>query len=335
LVEWKMASGVSEVGGLESWRKGVGPPLIMSPRDGVEELKRLDDLVIVSWNTHVGGADLNRFIQDLRDGRLTGGEPIHDFVLLLQEVFRKGGSVPPFVSTDVQVGRHIRSTPPSGERSDIVQTARRQRIALYYVPCMRNGGPKDTDTPEDRGNAILSTIPLSSYTAVELPYERERRLAIGASLSGETTTGTPWAIRVITVHLENRARWDKVFRSFGSARLSQVKAFAKGLSGTKPTVLGGDFNTWFREWNEPAIRHVEQFFHRPVKGSSRGTVRHGRFLPERMVDYLFFRLPEGWSGAYGRVDDRYGSDHYPLLGRVRIGDYRDVNPSEFLPLQSH
>lgn len=266
----------------------------------------------------MGGADLDRFIHDLRDGKLTEGEPIHDFVLLLQEVFRKGPSVPAFIPPDVRVGTYVRSKPPSIKRSDIVETAQRHRLALYYVPFIRNGGPKDTDTPEDRGSAILSTIPLCAFSAVELPYERQRRLAIAASLSGETAAGTPWAIQVINVHLENRAMWRRVFRSFGGARLHQVKALVKAFSRTTPTVLGGDFNTWFREWKEPAIRYVEQFFDRPEELTPRGTVKAGNLPLERMVDYLFFRLPGGWTGRYGRVDNRYGSDHYPLLGRVWI-----------------
>jgi endonuclease/exonuclease/phosphatase (EEP) superfamily protein YafD len=37
-----------------------------------------------------------------------------------------------------------------------------------------------------------------------------------------------------------------------------------------------------------------------------------------MLDYLFFRLPDGWTGVSTRVDDRFGSDHHPLLGRIQI-----------------
>ena len=31
---------------------------------------------------------------------------------------------------------------------------------------------------------------------------------------------------------------------------------------------------------------------------------------------MFFRLPQHWRAGYGRIDDTYGSDHYPLLGWV-------------------
>jgi endonuclease/exonuclease/phosphatase family metal-dependent hydrolase len=323
LIEWKKSSHATEQSTLESWRRGVGAPLVMMPPDSPREIKALDSLVIISWNTHVGGGDLEHFISDLRDGKLTGGEPIHDFVLLLQEVFRAGPAVPDHVPSDVRAGSYIRTTPPSGERMDILETARRHSLALYYVPSIRNGGPSETDIPEDRGNAILSTMPLSSLTALELPYERQRRVTIGASISGETTVGIPWTIRLINVHLENRAKWSRWFESFGSSRLRQVKAIVNAFQDNTPTILGGDFNTWFGQWKEPAVSYLEQFFDRPTDPLQSSTVKLGYLLPERIVDYLFFRLPEGWGGEYQRVDRLYGSDHYPLLGRVRTGDIGD------------
>lgn len=174
--------------------------------------------------------------------------------------------------------------------------------------------------PEDRGSAVLSTIPLSSFTVVELPHVRQRRLAIGGNLSGQRITGSPWTLRVVSVHLENRAKWSEVLHSFGRARLRQVKALIAAYSTTTPTIVGGDFNTWSDELDESAIRYMEQFFDRPAAFSDFGTVKRTFLFPERMVDYLFFRIPVGWTGTYQRVGNLYGSDHYPLLGRVQIGD---------------
>ena len=324
-IEPNMRSHGTERQVLESWRRGVGSPLIIAAPEGIQGAKALDSFAILSWNTHVGGGDLDRFIDDLRDGKLTDGEAVHDFVLLLQEVFRQGPTVPHPMPSDALAGSYVGCCLPSGKRTDIWETARRRGLALYYVPSMRNGGPNETDTPEDRGNAILSTMAMSSFTAVELPSERQRRLAIGASICGENSGGVPWKIQIISVHLENRARWFRWFESFGSVRVRQVTALVNAYAGSSPTVLGGDFNTWFRQWKEPAIKEVQRFFDRPILLSRRGTVRLGRLLPERMVDYLFFRLPEDWTANYQRVDKRYGSDHYPLLGRVQIGDCRDLS----------
>jgi len=319
-IEWIRSPDAAERKAHASWCKGVGPPVILNAPDRGQEAKRHDSLVIVSWNTHVGGADLNAFIQDLRSGKLTSGEPIHDFVLLLQEVFREGERVPPSILPDVPTGSPLRFTPTSGERLDIVRAARKHSLSLFYVPSIRNGRPEDGHGAEDRGNAILSTIPLSSLTVVELPHVRQRRLAIGANLSGETTAGSSWTIRVVSVHLENRAKWSEIFDSFGRARLRQVKALVKAYSRKTPTIVGGDFNTWSDEGDESAIRYMEQFYDRPAASSNFGTAKRSFLYPERMLDYLFFRIPKGWSGAYQRVDQLYGSDHYPLLGRVQMGD---------------
>src|SRR5688500_16758222 len=54
----------------------------------------LDSLAVISWNTRVGGADLSRFVRDLRNGRFTGGDSVHHFVLLLQEVYRASDDLP-------------------------------------------------------------------------------------------------------------------------------------------------------------------------------------------------------------------------------------------------
>jgi endonuclease/exonuclease/phosphatase family metal-dependent hydrolase len=318
-IEWIRASDAMERQAHASWREGVGPPLILGTSPRGQDVKRLDSLIVVSWNTHVGGADLNAFIQDLRSGKLTAGEPIYHFVLLLQEVFRAGPSVPVSILPDTPTGSYLRFTPPSGERVDIVKTARQQGLSLFYVPLMRNGRPEESAMPEDRGRAIFSTIPLASFTIVELPHIRQRRLAIGANLSGETTAGSSWTLRVVSVHLENRAKWSEVFHSFGRARLRQVKALVEAYSTGTPTIVGGDFNTWSDEWDEPAIRYMERYFDRPAS-SDFGTVNRTFLFPERMVDYLFFRTARGWACSYRRVGDLYGSDHYPLLGRVRIGE---------------
>jgi endonuclease/exonuclease/phosphatase family metal-dependent hydrolase len=321
VIQWNMISAPGDESELESWRGGVGSPLIIIPSERVQQIKSLDSLIVVSWNIHVGGGDLDRFVRNLKEGRLTGGEPVRDFVLLVQEAFRQGSEVPASVAPGARTGASIRCSPPAGERKDIREIARRRDLALYYVPAIRNGEGQGFDVSEDRGNAILSTLMMSSFAAMELPYERQRRLAIAATVSGRTTAGIPWNVRLINVHLENRSRWSRFFASFGQARLRQIVAVLNTFSQTTPTVLGGDFNTWFRGRKESTVRYVEESFAPLQENLPHGTVRYGYLLPERMVDYLFFRLPDGWIGKYRRLADRYGSDHYPLVGRLQIGSF--------------
>ncbi|MBW1896954.1 MAG: endonuclease/exonuclease/phosphatase family protein, partial [Deltaproteobacteria bacterium] len=275
-----------------------------------------------SWNTHVGSAELSRFIVDLRSGRFTDGKPVQHFVLLLQEVFRQRSKAQGMTPTNAETGANVRPTPTEGGRVDIVETAIQNRLGVLYVPSMRNSGPDDDVPAEDRGNAILSTLPLASPVAVELPLERQRRVAIGANVSGQSTSGTYWTIQLVNVHLENRARWRKVFRTFGRARLNQIAALLRAIPVETPSVLAGDFNTWFRGTREPTIHHAREIFDRPAALPEQGTVKFGSILPERITDYVLFRVPDNWQVAYRRADEPYGSDHYPLIGLLRIGKER-------------
>jgi endonuclease/exonuclease/phosphatase family metal-dependent hydrolase len=182
---------------------------------------------------------------------------------------------------------------------------------MLYVPSMRNGA----DLLEDRGNAILSSEPLSNALSMELPFERQRRVAIGASLE-VMRDGVPSTLRVVDVHLEPlsapRSLW-----FFRNPRTRQVSAILDMLTASRfeddvawaGTVLGGDFNAVKAGIDEPAYRDARAWGHSTGKEDRRATHRLGR------IDYLFFRLPEGWSGSTRRVKEKFGSDHHPVVGR--------------------
>jgi endonuclease/exonuclease/phosphatase family metal-dependent hydrolase len=116
------------------------------------------------------------------------------------------------------------------------------------------------------------------------------------------------------VHLDNRARFPRYLQSAGAGRLRQAKALLPWLAEV-PCVLGGDFNTWGPTSVETTIPLIRKTFRQPAELDERATVT-ARFLPDRRVDFIFFNLPEGLRGRYERLNDRYGSDHFPLLGWV-------------------
>ena len=101
-------------------------------------------LALVTWNLHAGAGDLSRLIQDLRDGRLTGGTAVPDFALFLQEA-----------------------------DADVLDVARRLGLSAFFTPTR-------VDERSERGLAVLSTQPLLEPRAIELPRERQRRRAIAA-----------------------------------------------------------------------------------------------------------------------------------------------------------
>jgi endonuclease/exonuclease/phosphatase family metal-dependent hydrolase len=324
VILWKNEVDARDQDALRSWCEAVGPPVLMNCPGGSKKINLTDTLVVVSWNTHVGSAQLSRFVLDLRSGRFTNGKPVTHFVLLLQEVLRRRFRTPVLTQTNTETGADVPLTRAEGRRVDIVETAIQSNLGVLYVPSMRNSAPKDDLLAEDRGNAILSTLPLASPIAVELPLERQRRVAIAANVSGQSTSGTSWTIQLVSVHLENRALWSKVFRTFGRARLNQIAALLRAIPLETPIVLAGDFNTWFRGTREPAIRYAREMFDRPAALPEHGTVKFGSVLPERITDYVLFRVPDHWLVSYHRADELYGSDHYPLIGLLRMGSAKRI-----------
>lgn len=216
---------------------------------------------------HAGAGDLPRLLGDLRAGRLNGLPPARGFVLLLQEA-----------------------------GPDILEFARSEGLSAYFEPV----------NPE-RGNAILSTYPLIDARTIELPRERQRRVAVAASIHLDEGR-----LRVANAHLENRVSWWRGGLFSEGARRRQAEALVAALPADEPTVLGGDFNIFLGR-DEPAWRVLAARFPDGPPPLDEPTFRERLFLDE-----LFFDLPEDWRVARSIVDNRYGSDHHAVVGRLRM-----------------
>ena len=303
---------------LDAWCGTTGPPVIDAQpgalTDGGDDVE-LEELVVVTWNVHVGAADVATLVGRLRAGAFTHGRPVEHFVLLLQEAYRADPRVPRVVAADVKPPRAIRTHTTGHARADVVRVARSEGLALYYVPSMRNGAPDQTD--EDRGNAILSTEPLSSFTAIELPFERQRRVAVAATVSGSSGAGGLWTLNLASAHLESTASARRLWVLATGVRTRQAGALLGVLQANEPLVLGGDFNTWFG-FSDPTYRTIAGVIPDAARRDRRST-----FPPFFRLDHLFSRAPDGWSVTAARLDDRFGSDHYPILGRFLRTSGRD------------
>lgn len=73
-------------------------------------------------------------------------------------------------------------------------------------------------------------------------------------------------------------------------------------------MLGGAFDTVRAGDREEGYRHALAWSTSLGREDTRRTHMIGR------IDYLFFRLSDGWVAATRRLDERFGSDHYPVLG---------------------
>jgi endonuclease/exonuclease/phosphatase family metal-dependent hydrolase len=310
-VTWMAPDAARDLGRLDDWCETVGPALVVSagagPRPHVAER-----LVVVTWNVHVGGGDVEALISSLRQGRFTAGRPVRHFVLLLQEAHREGADVPLQIASSGAVPRPIVETPPGGVRRDVASVAARAGLHLFYAPAMRNGS---TATLEDRGPAILSTLPLAELQVIELPFERQRRIALAATVQGETAVGEPWRLKVADVHVDTSLALTRGGPAAARRRQTEalVEALAMSSSAETPTVVGGDFNTWFGS-TEPAIAVMLEAFPDTPTQPRRSTWR-GPLGTRAALDHVFVR---------GRFEDistellpnRFGSDHHPLITMI-------------------
>jgi hypothetical protein len=282
---------------LDAWCAGVGEAEhIIGGAHGRAVAADMSDVVFVSWNVHVGSGDIRSFVNDLRAGLHTAGRRFPHYVLLLQEAVRTD-DVPAFgggASGATRIVPHGRVPP-----IDIVRVSGELGLSLIYVPSMRNGTSGD-DPAEDRGSAIVSTVPLANPIAVELPGERQRRVVITAQLG---------SFSVAVVHLDalgggNRLRlfWTPWMRDV------QVRSTASMLPDG-PLVVGADLNTWHGR-DELAVRFLGRLF----RATPLSIDRHGLGL--RVLDYMFFRAAPHQRARYRQAEHRYGSDHRPLVGWI-------------------
>lgn len=270
--------------------------------------------VVLSWNVWIGRGRLREVISRLRNGDYAehGADPELPLVVLAQEAFRSDSSVPP-----VPTGRTGRVLIAQlGFQEDVVETAQALNLNLRYAPSMRNGPSRS-----DRGNAILSTLPLEDARAMELPLVLQRRVAVSARVTLGNTS-----VRLISAHLDPRGppghKW------FGSAgRALQTRHLLSSI-GDGTAILGADLNLG-RGRYEPTWRLLgEAGFTFGVPPSSPPWRHTFHALPRLVLDYLLVRDRSGAveQARVHRLDEHprdkgawvFGSDHHPLLARIDL-----------------
>ena len=302
-IAWFIPQDAADARTLDQWRASVGPP-VFTPAAS-PQTPGVNRLTLVSWNTALGAGDVERLVADLR--RTAPDVPV---VLLLQEVYRGGPEVPSLLSRGAAFASRIRGLRKDGRRDEVEAIATRLGMSAYYVPSMRNGGPLMSD--EDRGNAILSSLPLADLSAFELPFERQRRVAVGATLRGAGANGAPWELRVVSAHLDNMSGPKRLWLASEFGRVRQTRGLINQLRDEPSLVLGGDFNTWFG-FRDRAFRETARAF-----PGTQVTDRRATFRGLLRLDHLFFRLPDGWRARFERAAEPYGSDHYPLVATIDL-----------------
>jgi len=304
---------------LADWCSAVGP-VVLQPElaSGVSAPPAGSILTTVTWNMHVGGGDLVSFLRsevgyDCDAAAAQRAQP--HFVLLVQEAFRASDEIPD-APEDAPVPNRIAEHPPNGPRLDIVEVAGRCGLALFYAPSMSNGQADEDHAREDRGSAILSTLPLTKPVAIEVPLEAQRRVAVVATI--ETPSGSP-GLRVASVHYDVAGNILRVLGTGGSMRVRQNDGFTEALDSldperAMPVVVAGDLNTWSSR-ETVVLRMLETYPDSPSPGREK---TRGDWPP----DHMFFRAGEGAielvEGSYRVAEDTFGSDHRARLATFRF-----------------
>ena len=273
---------------LRSWCDAVGPLAVNAPNRTPAQRDRA--LIIVSWNMAVGDGDLRLLLKEIRRQHADA-----DLILLLQEAYR--AKTPP---ADCPAGsRRVKALGldrPS-DTADILELAGQEGLYGVYVPSMRNGLNCMTEPREDRGNAILSTLPLSDVTAIELPFSKERRVAVAAVVhDGDRRIG------VVSTHFDTTR---------GHRRMADAISQTLSILGWKDrVVVAGDFNSALPL--DSGIREMKAHF-KELDCGGRATHKLGTRL-----DHIFIGIGDApFTCQTGEPSQRFGSDHSFLIAVLR------------------
>jgi endonuclease/exonuclease/phosphatase family metal-dependent hydrolase len=298
---------------LAGWRRNVGAPvsLDLASAEASRRAAAATGLAVITWNVWMGRGRLLELVQLLGSGRL--GVPADlTPVLLIQEAFRQDQTVPDR-SNGYAARELVTRVRPI---QDVVDVARGLRWNLRYVPSMRNGAERS-----DRGNAILTPLPLGPGEGIELPFALQRRVAVAADT---VVAGRP--LRLMSAHLDPRGPVG--YKWLGAAARGAQMAHLLDALEDPTVVLGADLNLG-RGRAERAWRLlVEHGFEHGVPPEPPSWRHTYHSLPRLVIDYLLVRNRAGIirSCRVSRVDadprDRgpnvFGSDHHPLLARIDL-----------------
>lgn len=344
---WYVPDSSTDSRTAEAWCLATGPVVIDStPASAFGPWLGGDSLAVVAWNVSAGGGDLLGFLDEQLGLDCSASSPAlaadaSHFVLLLQEADRRSAAVPADVDESV-IPPAVKEQSRPGERVDVVEVARRCGLAFAYVPATRNGSDEYDGEREDKGNAILSTLPLSDVIAIEMPMVAQRRVELAATVHDARGD----SLRVVSVHLNTFPPPWRLLRTGGSSRVRQALTLVDGLRRAElersgraadtafaacyptcgddeepsyliPTVAGGDINTW--TGGGTALKHL--YLHFPDSPPYDPTPTRTSFRTDHL---LFRRAGTGSAGAliegsYRRFDSTYYSDHHPITVWFRFG----------------
>lgn len=232
-----------------------------------------DELTLMSWNVHYGvdadaAVDLEQFARSIEEQGPS--------IVTLQEVSRGwvlGGGVD--MSTWL---------------------AQRLDMHVAYAPA----------ADRQFGNAILTNLPTSNVTVVDLPYGQGPQERSAVALDVETPGGP---IRIVSVHLQHKG--DHV-----PTRLDEIDTLLAATADAPALIIGGDFNA---RPDSPEIDRMTDsglVSAQDVSGDPTALTDPSDD-PVKRIDWVF-----GRGVTFTETDvlsDVLSSDHLPLVARFTRG----------------
>jgi endonuclease/exonuclease/phosphatase family metal-dependent hydrolase len=287
-VEWNTPQTTGRQS-LDRWCASVGPPVVIHAPAPTSVTERV---IVVSWNVHVGAGRISELADVLDTLASSSGSDRVAFVWLIQEAVRTGDAVPAEVPGGIYAARAER---PDRRDGDVVALARSRNWSLAYVPSMRNGDSTAPGEREDRGAAILSSLPLGNITAIELPFGRQRRVAVMATID----PAGPSPLQVVSAHLD-------VVGGAGRQANHLAASISSAITGY-PIVLGIDTNA-IRGFRSRTVRLLDRSL-RVLRECGDG--RTNAWLSR--IDFIFSNIVPARIGHCQTLPARYGSDHRPIV----------------------
>jgi endonuclease/exonuclease/phosphatase family metal-dependent hydrolase len=303
-----------------AWCATVGPPAVVPMPHSSLPSTPPDTLTVVTWNAWIDGGDFREFAE--KELGLSCGpegpsvlEGFTPFILLIQEAHQRSDLVP-VVPEDAPVPWEVGPEERAPGSLDILGTAEACGLSLAYIPSARNGFKSEGRIGEDKGNALLSTLPLRDVLGIEVPFEAGRKVAVGA----EFDVGIPGSwLRVVSLHLDVASTLARTMMTGNRTRERQVAGLLDAMDrhgwGVGPAIVGGDFNTWSSR--DAALKLV--LSRHPESPPITRETSMGPFP----ADHLFIRGDEDGiislvPGSYRTLQSLYGSDHQARILRLSL-----------------
>ncbi|UCD23356.1 MAG: hypothetical protein JSW51_09910, partial [Gemmatimonadota bacterium] len=341
-VHWFFAAGPGDSREHERWCRTMGPvEAVAVPKTDFSAFGSNDSLAVVVWNTDAGAGYLQELLRQELGLDCTGDTPrlkpgFSHFVLLIQEALRRSNEIPDTPDKLWVTPPPVKEQERPGRRLGASEVARECGLSYIYAAASRNGWQPRDGLREDKGNAIISTLPLSDFIVAELPFEAARRVVPMATVHGPNGD----SLRLASVHLITTPPVWRTLKTGNSARLRQSLGLVDALAliegeraGCSPeqvrsaecevrsansypiaTVIAGDLNTW--STRETALRHLVEYF--PDSPPLLQQPTRGPFP----TDHLLFRRGQGGATVlphtYERIDKAYYSDHNPIVAFIKF-----------------